>query len=154
MRKRNGQRIRSQIEYFWKVPELNLARLYDMKSVIIALRVPIYAFYGHFRHFIPFWPQITWAVQNHRKWSKMNEPVSRFITIFFFLNVTLIKINWPMPCCWTFFRAQRTVQIQDSRNAMSDVERSNPCLHYQFRHVAWRHYIANCHIQVALQGVS
>ena len=41
----NGHRIRSEI--FETVPKLNLSRLNDMKSIKVALRIPIYASDGH-----------------------------------------------------------------------------------------------------------
>ena len=79
----------------------------------------------------------------------MTKPVSRFMFILSLLNVTLIEIDWPMPC-WRTLSGLHRLTFSKLKTRIS-VTSTSPGLHYQFQHEAWRHRIEHRYNQVVLQ---
>ena len=92
--------------------------------------------------------QSFWAADSER--SKMTKPVSCFMSVLDLLNVTLIQVDWPMPC-WRTLSELNGLTLSKFQTQVTSL---SPGLRYQFQHEAWRHYIEYRYNQVVLQSVN
>ena len=122
---------------------MNLSRLNNVETVMVALRISIYAFSGH------LWP-FTFILSSFWFRSKMTKPVSCFMSVLDLFNVTLVQVDWPMPC-WRILSGLYGHAAKISPNLSYPLI---PSLRSQFQHESWRHHIEHRYNQVVLQLVN
>ena len=71
------------------------------------------------------------------------------MSILVLLNVTLIEVDWPMPC-WRTLSGLHGLTFSKLKPQFQETC-SSPGLRCQFQHEAWRHHIEHRYNQVVLQ---